>query len=792
MENLDRMNSLRLEGNGWELPRKENASVRAVLDQVRIVTVADAGLPIPRPSGRDLLARDAMAMIGWLKNPPRDASHFIYYTDLPGEWLIFAVHLNAHGLTAEANELTDVLIKSLGGPDQVIPRATSRIADARYDAATDTFLVSGDWLAYATEINRLLAEFPSGWSARPLVEKVADALETRRRFPIPPAVKAKGLTEEDQRIARELAGVQFDPATERSNPGLWLLNKPEGLHPFAAIFSRGATSLPLLIAMLEDNYLVAVEVQHGGGPMPFVKELDPDNLQATFVRFRRPATRSDLAAELLVPLLATEHNSDLESDYARIGELARQLELDIRGLERKGIIWYYLENGNSEQSHEALTAIIENNDLSEQDAARIEQRLLRHGDTTDQIQSALEYVTSRGPQARDFVDKFEAALSRALVGSQDSDSSEQYFKQKIEDMRSLVDDLPFDQVLADTRDGKRSLDQLSTAAARASQNGEPEIVVRLLHLASQLPADDAFQVIDLARQMTADKKADPLSDALKRSWETLLEDRRGHSWNPTYQVAHHAAQALLTGFNVDSQALINSDQARLIGPPFFDRMRDQALAKLHGQIWHTSTPSEITSEKAISILSDLLSASDLPVAAARLTEPELFAVAANLTEEARSKFAANAFTIVSLDQRQEVKLSQVPQPGDILTIDAIKDLLAKLSAQSFAREVLFLTITRRHALSGVEIAIWAASPDNPRVTKTTMHQPKGTWIFASCNDSHLKAFEVWPYQGTSDQEAGFQVQMNHFFETLQQSFAGKGMPIGYATYSFRIVHTGSP
>jgi hypothetical protein len=328
-----------------------------------------------------------------------------------GKLLLFAVNVYDKGYKFEANKIADIAFK-VGGRKQVIIMAVNQLANGFYDKVYDNFRKSGDWKKYYSELDALVKKFPS-WREKPQIELLMTRIKEKIAGKAP-ELKAKDLSPQDIALAGQLVNAVSFPSI-----GLWLLPSkecrkvsdsivlPEN-QALKKIFDGGVKSLPLLIALLDDNYLtdIPVNVSVSEYYNDYSREDKYDFKQAYENMRKRPASRRDIAKILLNAVLADSDRDDEKDALAvRAAELYKQLK-DKNGEEMAA---YYLKKPNyagvavhylCEKSNPKYIALIEKYFL---DNASLDTSYVVRG-----------YLDKRGHEAKEFAEKYLKLVKSGL------------------------------------------------------------------------------------------------------------------------------------------------------------------------------------------------------------------------------------------------------------------------------------------------------------------------------------------------------------------------------------------
>jgi len=390
---------------------------------------------------------------------------FLQSDESSGMLFILAAFAWQNGMTQEANLLAGRLFTLVGDSRKVIVGALNVMADAQLAATADTFRKTGDWNIYHDAVVALVKKYPSGWRKAGAAQLLADRLQVRAAMVQPPAVTGEDLSEEDRQLAAALVSATNQTGMPIWSGQLWILPPAKAMRMvkddsvIGRIKARGVKSLPLLIALANDETLCPLRRSDVGMPITYTSYSSSDSgrpeaerTQTYYKQMDRPLTRGELAQGLLAPLCRCEENvRHGESEVApeEVIEGAKQVYGVLKNLPPAGWASHFLKNGDQNQKQAAIGYMLEND--FETNAPVIEAFLLTPpSDETGAMMMgygnglAQQYVQKRGEKAADFVEKYVAMREKIELPSGMADNAE-YVKQikkqseqEIKTLRALV------------------------------------------------------------------------------------------------------------------------------------------------------------------------------------------------------------------------------------------------------------------------------------------------------------------------------------------------------------------
>ncbi|GEM_PF-3466042 len=362
-------------------------------------------------------------------------------------FLFTAIHAYRKGFKDEANRIAETLFEKIGSRQKVIKAAINRLADARYDDIMERFFIDGNWKQLSKRLDELVSTFDSAWVYWAAVKRVADDVRKRASSQAIPEITGEGITNEDWKLASELADVNQKKLLYFANSccipfyqydDLWIIKDEKSLHKKYAsenvvdrIIMRGMKSMPLLIALLKDTCLVNVDVLR-------IKQRDPrfydhENIESSdppeiiteklYRTLRRPAMRQDLALCILDPLIPGPereelHKLGMDAAYKRYSELYS----DIKDKTSIEIAKLYLSNigfgvDDYKQFDTAMKLLIEKGD--EKDFQFLENMMSIEERSGRDDSYIMLYAVKRGAKAKKYLEDGIEALKRRYLNNSD-------------------------------------------------------------------------------------------------------------------------------------------------------------------------------------------------------------------------------------------------------------------------------------------------------------------------------------------------------------------------------------
>ncbi len=450
----DRFGAPAMTGNAWLLQKKEDgkhvflkdSQVTEVYDQAVAQKemqekIEKAGKAGKKPSRRELMAlyqgvgvkkggswkdadleKDIKSLIEFLQKPGGIDENVKSQMEYNGGWgsqFLFAFNIYRKGHAKEANQILGLLFQLSGDSRKVVQQALNQVAGAQQSQAYETFIQSHDWKQYAASLEALLARAPS-WSQAPAVMRLLEAIKKRVAMKDPPPVVGEGLTEEDQKLARELVTSAKDENVSLDEyRGYWIVKGGGGDmqdgSALGRIVARGVKSFPLLMALLKDETLTPVTtLSSWSGRTRYYDVNDgmqtEEEILAAYEAMARPASRADIARTLIGAIVLDERQMNngegaVADDLLKKSKAWYALNANKTTLE---ILRACLSDASPSRKYVAINSLTASG--KEEDAVFLEKYFLESKDPGADLNLINGYIVKRGSKAKEFLDKYLALL----------------------------------------------------------------------------------------------------------------------------------------------------------------------------------------------------------------------------------------------------------------------------------------------------------------------------------------------------------------------------------------------
>jgi len=444
-----------------------------------------------------------------------EKENFSYQKELAGPVFLYAVQIYSKGFKDEANKIISRLFELAGDKKIVLLAAMSCLADQQYGKAILELQEDGDWKKFGAALEALLKKYPKGWRAAPGIKLLLAMVQKQIAQPVAPEIKGEGISGEDKKLAAELVNVK---EASSYNDAIWLLPKSDKERGrvlqdevIEKIIGRGKEAIPMLIALLKDDYMLpSCNIRN------FNRRRDngenQDQAEDSLSRIPHPVKRKDIAKALLLPVVTLSgmrEDSDIMSmDDNAFAELCNNWYDEIKTKTPDGLVLYYLKNGNRNQKYLALMSMMSGN--VEKNAPAVEEFFLNmkkeelvHGFGYGPIP---EYVAKRKKAALPFIEKLKAKFKDELAavesdnkkGKKDQTKKKDSEKETVEVEEAEEDE--DDSFMNDPEERKQLKKSLDALSELASGKSAKQIIDKILLEKENLQERTIYSQLMLALQ----------------------------------------------------------------------------------------------------------------------------------------------------------------------------------------------------------------------------------------------------------------------------------------------------
>ena len=456
--------------------------------------------------------------------------------------LFFALHAADQGRTNAANQLAAVAMNLAGGRQRLLEEAVNELAGSAYQEVWRHFRSSGDWNGYGRDVAALAARFPRGWRDATNAVELAHRVQTFTAAGTKPAPLPGDLPAVDRALADALVTAPRGQTVTMAlqQPGFWVLprdtNDEIGVwistnaHPLAHLLRGGTNSISILLALLTDQTTLTPLAT--GRPLVEATpgDADTDDMEAMMQRemmmrggeggFQHPASRADIAAMLLEPLVGQNQHSYRSVNGRRSQETETPLAERVRdwqaanaGLGTEELAIRLLTSKDDNVARQSADFLARSSSTSAWQ--RLEQHIL-HDKNPDGLSDVAEkYVRRRGREALPFVEAYAKRLSGpALPADVPEDVDPQLFKNAA----------------------------VSDPSAKYRQKRAVQVVTRLKRAAENKPATAVLDEVAADKLTLADARED-----LNDLWQLPPQDLLNAVVNSAAKATNSATRASLLG-----------------------------------------------------------------------------------------------------------------------------------------------------------------------------------------------------------------------------------------------------
>jgi hypothetical protein len=744
-------------------------------------------------------AADAEKLISYLDKQSQERHRMHQIQRLSGTAFLGAAHLHRNGYTNEANRIVAKLFEVSDDRQQVILGALNTLADAQFEKTTDSFFKELDWEAYQAQLLALLKRFRSGWQKAPAIKRLYTVVQAHLLNPTPTAIQGEGISEEDQALAHALCSMTQKDAkvrhyrssySEWNDRTLWTLTAPasdateetevadgeasdaaSNSNIIARIRMRGFEAVPLLMAMLEDDYLTCMNAQQavGGGRSYYSSsssEMTEERITELYNQLNRPATRGEIARAMLKQVLPVDDQDRRDVDT-----------MDVEGFKETVSEWYeanrskaplalargYMTDGSRQQKSSAIMYLSQFG--SDDDLAIVEKTFLE-GERYEYSSQITQYVQRRGDKAKAFV---SAYTNHLMEIAEEDEGNAEWATRTIKQLEQVVSAGTFEEILEEVASGKKALaDVRSILYTRMHQNTDPKKSLHaVLDAATRVPdVQTANMLLNMVLQVRnargmhrrggAPLPPPELGPNLDL-WKQLLADKRILSRQQTQGVVMtlgDRAAWTLEYFCADTTDGQGLRQIAMLGNRILPLLRKRATARLEGKSQEElpALPSaDNVSEEAVKALLTQLEGGD---AIAETIEgaslDALLALREPFTEQSNlwtsTVGVAHRINSVEIDEPLRDQLQHLSTlKGKQLQPDMLEKWISDGLAVAASGKVANIAIARQTALDGIAIT-------------------------ATLIDTNLTQFAAWShYLRNGDKQGRARVSVNLSFPAVHKS-----------------------
>ena len=791
-------NELKLAGNSWLLEEQESGQARIIVGQNRIADIWELNKlqKLQREEARAAKGTntestamfqrgmDSAGRVGgrWKNaDPVRDAAKAKAWLDQQGDenerrnnWnlrqdgygrlFLFSAHLYRAGHTNEANQLVAKLFEHAGSGQRVLIQAVGLLADAQYGEAYAAFRRTGDWNAFGEALRALLARFTSGWKTRGGVVLLEQAVARRVGGEVAPALEGEGITEEDRALLASLDAVGPEGA-HWSGRTLWILPENEeergfwhtpDEQPLAKVKARGLAIVPALLAMLEQDYLIAQpleSVRRGTYTSHDPSMAEEEKNAQEYRNMNRPATRAEVARHLLHPLLpGGERDGNWRRQPAEesIAEIRAWYEAQ-RERPLVDTAFSYLEEGDDAQKRDALDYLLAA--LPAERAGELEPHLIDEDDPDNTLERLRRYAEARGAAAKPLVEPYLARFDAGeFANEQHEGMPESYLAQRarqqsnrVERIRQALSGGSLEATLADFAAGKHPAEAAPNLIANSLKREKVPAAVALLvrsaasaqdpairnALLAQLNAHPRLMVLQHAMLAPEESVNAPWMAAMLKELAELDPAPLAEAWRVLLADDRVVHMGLSMGVSVAGDAAWNFERLNgqghgreaypllmMLGRRGYDVLRERALARLDGAAPLPDIPrsSALTADARLELAARIAAAPESERAdlLGGLTPVQLLCVvedaATNAALNAALAPVANRITAVEFVGAGGERAMLESLSGERLERATLDRIIACALAEHAAGRAPTVAVLRKPAADGVVLRVFDTPP----------------------------------------------------------------------------------
>lgn len=595
------------------------------------------------------LEKDIEATLEHLRKAQENtnSNRMFSYSNNAGGMLLDSIHYHSQGYEDEANEIVQLLFDLAGDQRKILVQAVNLLADNEYAQVMDRFLVHGDFEQMEQELIGLLKRFRVGWKNGLAVKKVLEDVQRRVRNPEPPEID--GLSPSEAAAAKRMAEVENSAQNRMGNHfrysganSLWVLDRPgkelwdkdeEKRGIFAEIKHGGVESVPLLVALLDDDYLTKLPSDSMGGVSRMTHsgdgEMDEEQIESVYQSMRRPLTRGDIAYRFLVKLPLSKHDYRFGSVGQSREELAAVCEqwyADNKDKTQAELARFYLESPGNQQRNAAFSFLLAHGE--EEDMKALEEVLLQADSMNMNMHMLQRYVTARGAEAKDFIERYEERM-QSSDGEMYMNENEEQTRKMIEQLKKIASQPSPEELLAEIVAGNKSIEAERVALRQGlSRKSVAETLGMLLDAAAKTQsAQVRSKLLGLVAEASTMRRhyANPHFGGMRNAdepelsiadkaeiWNELLGDDRAlpSGYMQSKTVRESAAMAIESLYGRDNARRISSARAVLgsrLSGTLLQRARERLAGKSEHELDELPSADNVDADRVEEIMAALAS-----------------------------------------------------------------------------------------------------------------------------------------------------------------------------------------
>lgn len=463
-----------------------------------------------------------------------DKENFSYQKEMSGPLFLYAIQIYSKGFKDDANKIISRLFELAGDKKIILLEAMSALADQEYGVAMMDLEKNKDWKKFGTVLDTLLKKYPKGWKAAPGIKLLSEMVKKQLTQPNPPEIKGEGISEDDKKLASEFLNVKGMPYYCGME---WLFRKNEkeesSMVQDDVLKKITKNSIPMLIALLKDNYMIPVCVMQRSYERQIDEENGGGNAEKALAAIPSPIKRKSIAKSLLASVAAVPDMNE-DSNVMRMNdesfiELCNRWYAEIKNKTADELVLYYLKNGNGNQKHFAMTYMKDKN--LDKNAPVIEEYFLNM--KKEELMRSLgygvipEYVAKRKKAALPFVEKLRAKFKDELAalskGDVKKDKKDQAKKKGAEEEIAEEEEEEEDDSSIDSQMQKELKKILDSLYELAKEKGAKQIIDEILSGKKNLKDHTIYsQLAPALKEMDRDEAIGLLLNAILKSENNML------------------------------------------------------------------------------------------------------------------------------------------------------------------------------------------------------------------------------------------------------------------------------
>lgn len=459
-------------GNAWRIARsEENESFRVILFQTREqeLSLNPENEETPPATFKPVKLEQDWKLLRARFEDENFLSNLESNPSNAADLILFAAHLDRRGMGAEATELVQKVLSHSDNPEATITATIGKLATSQYRTALREAYEDSNWKTFSEQVVAIASRFGRGWPAEAGARRLAEIAAKQASETSLTLANGEPPSPEQQQLLAQLAKLE-NPQILQSFTyyGPWILpgnpiveqmqESPDpGMEALRGLIGSGKESIPLLLAMLEDETFLPFATPQADHIATALDQQVSEAYQSLGQSdFQRPATYSDVATFLLATLvpgletydLAREEFTPIVADWWEEAKDQSPLEMART----------YFREGGDGQAQVGIQYLSEHG--TEEDFAKVEDQLIDQAFSSPWADFSLiqGYLSARGESAAPFFQRIKKESEKLLAEmkerkDEELESYQDNFDRNLKNLEAYVSNEGAEEILAKIADG---------------------------------------------------------------------------------------------------------------------------------------------------------------------------------------------------------------------------------------------------------------------------------------------------------------------------------------------------